>query len=260
LYDSCGGNEIGCFQGNGQFYALEDSQTYWLRYANLSSQSDARSFQLVAVPPPAYDSCHRAIVLDSIEFPQRVRADLREAFESVSASCEVDSLMHPDVWYRFTMPFFGRLEIGESDQAQHFALWDSCQGQEISCFKGMGAFVPLQAEETYWLRYASTRALAAYDSFMVQAIMMVGLDPGPLVQMQLFPNPASDQIQLQWAGLNGGFLQAQIIDPLGRILSQKEISIATGGYNWHLASWPPGLYHLHLRYGPYIRHISFVKT
>ncbi|MEL6256507.1 MAG: hypothetical protein AAFR87_31180, partial [Bacteroidota bacterium] len=178
LFDSCGGNEMACFSSNGVFYNLNSTQTYFLRYATTQQMANVDDFRVQAFRNLAHDLCENAIEILRIDSAQNIVADTRKASQSELSACEDSAFSQQDLWYRFMMPFDGKLFIRNGNNAHNFSLWDSCSGIEISCFSGLGEFDGLEDSTEYWLRYASPFGNATLDSFEVEAVMSVGIGEG----------------------------------------------------------------------------------
>lgn len=195
LYEECGGVEIACLQGSGSIYGLSGNTNYLLRYATRSTQAAADEFSLQAFAPVSHDTCSVALQIEGIDSLQYIITDTREATESQNSSCETSGQTALDLWYTFTMPFNGKLELSEINNAHNISLWDACGGVELGCFSGSGMVEGLTDSTAYVLRYASSIGNARVDSFLLQAVMTVGIEEvEPDEQFSLYPNPATNFI------------------------------------------------------------------
>ncbi|MFK7924353.1 MAG: hypothetical protein AB8H47_20515, partial [Bacteroidia bacterium] len=170
LFDSCGGIEIACMQGNGFFDSLSGGTSYILRYAALASQADADQITVQAFPPDFNDECSNAFEIVGIDSLRNISLDTRQATESLDASCEDASNDNYDLWYIFSMPFAGGVELSNLQTNRRIVLYDSCGTAELGCLAGNGSFYGLDSAAHYVLRYATISASAAVDDFFIQAI------------------------------------------------------------------------------------------
>ncbi|MFN4198531.1 MAG: hypothetical protein ACK4FS_05840, partial [Flavobacterium sp.] len=177
LFDSCEGNEITCFEGNGTIEGLQFGATYKLRvYRNLSTTLNPafQRFTIQAFGIVPNDACSGAlnVVLDGSV--QEVPFTITGASLNNEPGCsETASQNFADVWFAFTMPFDGSLSINGSISWNQFAVYDSCNGEELSCFDTGGLVEGLSEGVTYLVRVFRTETLAInpfFQSFTVQAI------------------------------------------------------------------------------------------
>lgn len=265
LYDSCGGTELYCIAGNDTLYGLPGDTTYLLRYATQSQAADTDDFTIQAFPPPPHDACDSALVIDSLDTGRMVYLDTREATEGLDASCETTSEENLDFWYRFTMPYDGKVEVTALNNAPTVSLWDSCGGTELGCFAGAGVFESLTADSTYSLRYAAPREQAAPDSFHIQAFIVLGVEDEwsyNSLQIKVFPNPASSQIHLKIPPKLTGMADLRIHDALGKVLHRETRSLHSNNSTQHsisIRSFPKGLYSLQLQIGGRLFNHPFIK-
>lgn len=176
LFDSCGGNEVDCLPGGGFFHHLDSGKTYSLRYASASQFAIQNTITVQAFSVPQNDDCSEALTIPNIELAQLVSLDTREASESLDASCEDPAQNNLDLWYTFTMPFNGQVEVSGVFGVNRLVLFDSCGGNELNCLIGNGFFPQLTGGTTYLLRYAAITANANTDQFTIQAFPAVPND------------------------------------------------------------------------------------
>ena len=174
LFDACSGNEISCQSGNAFFYGLQNGQIYWLRYAAISNQATADQIMVQAFPPPPNDECTAPLIIANIDQVQTISLDIREATESLVASCENAGDNNLDLWYQFDMPYEGNLKISGVFGVNRVSIFDDC-GTELSCQIGNGLFFALPSGN-YFLRYAAIENQAGVDEFNVQAFALASND------------------------------------------------------------------------------------
>jgi hypothetical protein len=168
LYDGCGGNEIACFNGSRFTFNLT-AGTYYLRVYSLSTQASQDSFNIQAYATATNDECVNAeVITDDISTERTIVYQNRGATESLDASCDSPSNTHLDLWYEFTMPFQGNVEISSASFTERFTLYDSCGGSEIACFSG-SSFVYGLSPGTYFLRVSELTFFLAFNDFDIQA-------------------------------------------------------------------------------------------
>lgn len=168
LYDSCGGSEIHCDAANFFAYNLSTG-TYYLRAYSQSIYASADSFNIQAFATAANDECATAeLITDDISTQRIISYDNRAATESLDASCDSASNTYLDVWYEFTMPFQGNVQITGVGSLDRFTFYDACNGNEISCFSNDGFAFGLSTGN-YFLRVSSQSIYASADSFRIQA-------------------------------------------------------------------------------------------
>ncbi|MEM6720404.1 MAG: T9SS type A sorting domain-containing protein [Bacteroidota bacterium] len=175
LYNSCGGIELACFNDDGTVFNLTTG-TYFLRAYSQAIYASSDSFRIQAFATVANDECATAeVITDDITTLRTINFDNRNATESLDASCDISSVSYQDIWYEFTMPIFGNLQITGVDIFDRFTLYDSCGGSEIACFRDDG-FVYNLSVGTYYLRVYSETVYASEDSFNIQAFATVAND------------------------------------------------------------------------------------
>ena len=80
--------------------------------------------------------------------------DTRTATESLNTSCETANNDNLDLWYEFTMPVSGNLQVSNVPNQFISTLFDACSGTELDCFNGINSFFNLAFGTTYKLRVA----------------------------------------------------------------------------------------------------------
>ncbi len=175
LYDGCGGTEIACSSNNIFVYNLTIG-TYYLRAYSRSIYASADSFNIQAFEAAANDECATAeVITDDITTQRTINFDNRAATESLDASCDTAGNTHLDVWYEFTMPVNGNIQISGVNGLDRFTFYDSCGGTELACFNGDG-FVYSLSSGNYLLRAYSQSIYASADSFNIQAFEQLAND------------------------------------------------------------------------------------
>ena len=171
IFDACGGNELQCFTNDGSFTGLLATTDYILRVSEPETQSGVINFSVQAFEVVLNDECVSAeiITVDTTQ-TNTVTINLASATESLDVSCETSSNNNLDVWYQFSMPVNGNVQILNSDNAQRFTLFDVCSGNEIDCFSGNGLFLDLAVNTNYVLRVAENDSTAGLISFDIQAL------------------------------------------------------------------------------------------
>ncbi|MEL7529672.1 MAG: T9SS type A sorting domain-containing protein [Bacteroidota bacterium] len=264
LYDSCGSAERGCLSADGRFYGLQGGDRYILRYATPAQSAAADQFHIQAIAPPPHDQCEAAQPIDSIVLEQKIYLDIRQATARPQAFCRADSLDQLDLWYRFSMPFEGKVAISEANPTHYFSLWDTCGGTQLICFAGDSVITDLKADSTYFLRYASERSLAQADSFLIQAFETVGIDQAladEVLSLAIFPNPATKEVYFRLPQTFLGQAHLQVFDSAGKSVYQHKLSPALAGakYLIPIASFPTGLYSLRLSSDSQLFTARFIK-
>ncbi len=137
IYDSCNGTELICFSTSNLVEGLVEGNNYTLRVRRRTSQNtpNFQEFYIYALEPLANDTCANSenIVVDSSL--QTINFNIVEANTNNEIGCEGESLqVYKDIWYNFTMPVNGSLEISSGTSINRFALYDGCNGTQIACF------------------------------------------------------------------------------------------------------------------------------
>ena len=177
IFDECDGNELGCFNNDGFFYSLSEMTTYILRVSENSGSSGSRSFNIQAFEAATNDECTTPEVIEVFqETATVIPVENRGATEGLNASCEFESFDNLDVWYEFTMPVNGTIEISAVASSEGFSLYEECSGEEIGCFFNDGSFFELINGNSYLLRVSTSASSASLFDFTIQA---VETDPQP---------------------------------------------------------------------------------
>lgn len=153
LYDDCSGNELSCKTGIQFIYALTSGVSYKLRIS--STTPVTRTLRIQAFEEAPNDECinSESITVDTAGYIQYA-IDTRRATESLDASCETISNDNLDLWFEFTMPVTGNLQVSNVTFQLVSTLYDACSGSELECFNGNNTFFNLAFGTTYKLRVA----------------------------------------------------------------------------------------------------------
>lgn len=102
---------------------------------------------------PANDTCNDAEILTLTTESQNITFDLTQAEINFEFGCDNDGFEadYADVWYRFSMPVNGGVQINSSF-LNRFALYSSCTGSQIDCFPGDENIEGLNQSQIYFLR------------------------------------------------------------------------------------------------------------
>ncbi|WP_046756970.1 T9SS type A sorting domain-containing protein [Kordia jejudonensis] len=180
LYDNCGSvpTEIDCFYDDNFTFGLTTG-TYTLRVTSTDANAGNDSFVIQAFETVANDECANAtVIMDDITTATTINFNNANATQSLESSCDTSTTEdYLDVWYQFTMPVSGNLQISGVNFADGFTLYDTCGSipTEIDCFYGTNFTYNLPLG-TYNLRVTSTAGFAGDDSFIIQAFETVAND------------------------------------------------------------------------------------
>jgi hypothetical protein len=168
VYDSCGGSEVACFNDDTYLYNLPVG-TYFLRAYSQTIYASEDSFNIQAFAAVSNDTCATAeVITDDIATQRTINFDNRGATAGVDASCDSAGTTYLDVWYEFTMPFQGNIEISGVNIFDNFTIYDSCGGSEIACFTDDELIFNL-SPGTFYVRAYSRELYAEMNSFNIQA-------------------------------------------------------------------------------------------
>ncbi|RMA65785.1 T9SS type A sorting domain-containing protein [Ulvibacter antarcticus] len=178
FYDSCGGAEIECFNGNDFVYSLSASTAYVLRVSRNQSVAGVVNFNLQAFETLANDECiGKTPITVTTGGVSSYSVDLRATTESLDGSCDgAASNNYLDAWYEFTMPVNGNFRVTNLGGITGITLYDSCGGTEISCFYGNGFVYNLTASTTYIMRVTNRAIYAGVVNFNLEAFETLAND------------------------------------------------------------------------------------
>ena len=153
VFDSCGGTELDCASGPEllDFPAVAD-QWYQIRIGGDAAQQGVFEL-LVADGRPANDDCLNAIVMVD-ESP--VTGTTVDSINELGDHC--GQAVASDVWYRYENVQQDPVTFYlESATTHSIAIYDSCNGGEVSCSLGSTLnCVSLNYFQTYWVRVSAT--------------------------------------------------------------------------------------------------------
>ena len=177
FFDSCGGTELTCFNGNGFVFNLSASTTYVLRVSRRDIFAGVVNFDIQAFATLANDECvNRTTIAVTTGGVSSYSVDIRAATESIDTSCDNASNSNLDVWYEFTMPVNGNVRVNSIGSADGISFFDSCGGTELTCFYGNGFVYNLSASTTYVLRISRRDIFAGVINFDIEAFETLGND------------------------------------------------------------------------------------
>lgn len=244
LYQACGGPELDCQIGNGFFDSLQSGNTYLLRLSNTVDFAAPGTLGLQAFIRPENDECFTPDTLFQTGTNESLSFETRGAYEHQDVSCENATDENLDLWFTFTMPVFGELNITGAESFYRFSLFDSCGSTEISCLQGNGNLAGLTAGTDYLLRFGVPATFAGEESFDISATSPLALPPdvpasetrSPDSEIVLYPMPVDDWLQVQ--GIDLKDCQIDLYDMNGRRLGP----VITRGQQIDLHPFSAGMY------------------
>lgn len=92
-------------------------------------------------------------------------------------------------------------------------------------------------------------------NFLTQGFHQTFIDPNGVAEQQvignltLFPNPASDQVSLQFDGESSGAYIVEVYNALGQLMNSQQVSVALGGYRHDIVvrDFADGIYFVTVR-------------
>ena len=169
LYDTCGGTELACFRGNGYADSLQNGVSYLIRYSSSTMGLLNDNITVKVFSEPANDDCANAILVPNINTQQVISLDNQGAHESLDASCDDMQDEHLDLWYKFIMPYDGKIKVSGLSIIQSVSLYDQCGGIELACMYSTGFINELVSGQEYYLRYATIARSANNNNLSIQA-------------------------------------------------------------------------------------------
>ncbi len=168
IYDACGGNEISCQSGLHFVSGLQAGINYSVRISSNIVSNRTPRFQAFTLA--TNDDCDNS---ENITIPvnntSQFTVDVRTATESLDSSCDTATNTNLDLWYNFTMPVTGNLQISNSVFDLKTTLFDACSGTEIDCGSGNFSYTNLSLNTNYLLRISQRTNDAISRSFSLQA-------------------------------------------------------------------------------------------
>jgi len=222
LYNSCSGVEILCDNGNNIFNNLAFGVTYLLRVAQTFNNAKSQNVRLQAFENLFNDDCSNPQnVVVELNTINTYGANVAAATQSNESSCEPSSetLTVLDVWFSFTMPINGDLQLTDLDTfAQYYSLYETCGVADVQCFINSGLFTNLTLGTTYLLKASMLSTQADAFSFNLQVKdPSLGINENELVGLSIFPNPATNFITIKNKN-NFQLTNVSIVDLRGRII------------------------------------------
>ena len=204
LYDACNGTLIQCGNTNELFTDLTAASNYKLRVfrtVELADNSNYKSFNIQAFEIINNDDCASAENITVTNTPTTVNFGIAGATINNEIGCSGTSAEdYADVWYAFTMPIDGYIVIDGTLSWNNFALYDTCNGNELGCFSNEGTIAGLTNGTTYKLRVFRTLALAnndSYKSFTIHSTETLSSNNTSLENsIGVYPNPADTMLQI----------------------------------------------------------------
>jgi len=189
LKDSCNGMVLSCSDKtySGGMEIIKDSNliignTYYIRvYSYGSALPSTPAFDIcvsLPAPPPLYDNCSNAILLNVDSVCNYTQGSVEGSSQSMPPdSCNFTSASAYDVWYQFVADSSGQIITvkGSPSFDAVVSIWDSCSGSSIACsdFSGSGGIekiydTSLIAGNTYFVRvYAYGSELPSTTEFEI---------------------------------------------------------------------------------------------
>lgn len=189
LKDSCNGIVLSCSDKtySGGMEIIKDSNliignTYYIRvYSYGSALPSTPAFDIcvsLPAPPPLYDNCSNAILLNVDSVCNYTLGSVEGSSQSMPPdSCNYTSASAYDVWYQFVADSSGQIISvkGSPSFDAVVSIWDSCSGSSIACsdFSGSGGIekiydTSLIAGNTYFVRvYAYGSELPTTTEFEI---------------------------------------------------------------------------------------------
>ncbi|GEQ84652.1 hypothetical protein ULMS_01600 [Patiriisocius marinistellae] len=176
IYDSCGGTELSCDVDDSVISGLTANTTYTLRYSERELFANASSFSIQAFEQEPNDNCSNATTINlSTLNPVFITTELRGASNDSEITCENNNTInYLDVWYEMTMPVDGEIQVNNVDNSISIAFFDSCEGNQISCFFNDGSLFNVEAGTILKMRASTREIFAGEYTFDVSVI------PAPL--------------------------------------------------------------------------------
>lgn len=213
LYDSCGGTQIDCFTPTGYpriISNLSQGSTYLLRLYRREFNYDSpidTEFVITAIQP-TLPTCNNIEMISVTTTTQSVSLNLNSPIYNYEFGCdEFDVDSYADFWYEFTMPINGNLYLNPTIY-NTAALFESCGGNQISCFSENGLVGNLIQGETYTLRIfrSETTPASVGAQFQIKAIDYIFNDDCSNAEMITGITSASNPVLFE---LEGSTLIAQ---------------------------------------------------
>ncbi|WP_456437288.1 T9SS type A sorting domain-containing protein [Psychroserpens sp.] len=243
LYNSCSGAEILCDNGANTFNDLAFGVTYLLRMAQTFNNAQSRNVRFQAFENLFNDECTTPQnVLVELNNVNTYGANVAAATQSNESSCEPSSeaISVLDVWFSFTMPIDGDLELTDLDPTfvQYYSLYETCGAADIQCFSNSGLFTDLTLGATYLLKASMHSTQADEFNFNLHVKdSSLGITENELEGVTVFPNPTTNYItiknkhNLQLTNISTVDLRGRIIKTINVINSFEDTIIDVSGFS-----------------------------
>lgn len=203
IYDACGGAEIDCFEESKIVENLTSGTNYKIRLYRTAADytlSSYKSFTIKAFADAQNDDCASSENIAVTTTATTINFELGGVASNLETICGTEDT-YVDVWYDFTVPEAGDIQITTSASFNRFELVDACAGTQIGCFTGGNAsFTNLVSGTNYKLRVfrkqINNQDSGASFNIVFQSIL--GVDDFDLSnKVNIYPNPTSDVINIQ---------------------------------------------------------------
>lgn len=167
LYNSCGDSTLACVQSSRLTIALQQNETYLVRVFCLESNLNSQFISITygAYEAPENDTCPEAITL-TMGVQQTVDFNTSGAQVNNEQGCSGSTIEdYSDVWYDITLPVdANELFIESQSEFNQFALFDTCNGNELGCISESGSFAGLSGGQQLKLRVFRVGETSLYPS------------------------------------------------------------------------------------------------
>lgn len=203
VYDACGGTEIDCFENSKIVESLISGTNYKIRvyrtaadYAN----TNYKSFKITAFADSQNDECASSENLTVTNTATTINFEFGGAASNLETICGTEDTF-VDIWYDFTVPEVGNIEIANGGFYDGFELYDACAGTQVDCFTGItGTLSNLVSGTNYKLRVfrPQNQNQHTVKSFDIAFQSTLGVNEFDLSdKINIYPNPTSDVINIQ---------------------------------------------------------------
>lgn len=250
LYDICGGPTINYCRSKRNkvlFSNLNAGSNYLLHVYRFNSDIqnvDHQSFSIKTVESVSNDDCINAQQITVTEdTPTIVSFNINDAaryFEDPICSQPTwFSESVADVWYEFTMPINGNMEVDGGSSINQFELYDTCNSTVIDCSWNSIIFTNLTAGNNYSLRVLRTRQHSFNENnqnFTITIGEFLSTDDHILENtISIYPNPANTILNISIKD-NQSISDIELYNILGeKILKTKAKKI-------NVSNFQPGIY------------------
>ncbi|WP_452221124.1 T9SS type A sorting domain-containing protein [Lacinutrix salivirga] len=190
LYDGCGMTEIQCGFGTETYINLSQNTNYVLRVASRVDLIAPRSFSIRAFEAIPNQTCATATPIQVANLgdcaSQNNVVDMRGATPSTNlSSCVTQSQEYYDAWFTFQAPLTGNITLNTGEVFDNYALYDACNGTEITCFNNDGS-MPVVFGNTYYLQLLKRTVFLDEVTFCLEGAPEVA--PGMANVCETLPN------------------------------------------------------------------------